>query len=106
MMPLCGVTKQRNSLICCNILTETSVKTHFHKRSGELDLLKAEQDFSFYLFIYFFRKRPRRCLHHHLHSPSVVSVSMLRLVSVRPQNEGITTPRSASSCAHDSSFSA
>lgn len=45
-MPLCGVTKQWNSMICCNILTETSVKTHFHKRSGELHLLKAEQDFS------------------------------------------------------------
>lgn len=42
-MPLCGVTKQRNSLICCNILAETPVKTHFHKRSGELDLLKPQQ---------------------------------------------------------------
>lgn len=62
MMPLCGVTKQRNSLICCNILAETSVKTHFHKRSGELDLLKAEQDF-------LSQKETREVsVHHHLHS--------------------------------------
>lgn len=99
-MLLCGVTKQWNSLICCNILTETSVKTHFHKRSGELHLLKEEQDFSS-------QKETREVsVHHHLHSPSVVSISMLRLVSVRPQNEGITALRSASSCTHDSSFSA
>lgn len=60
MMPLCGVTKQRNSLICCNILAETSVKTHFHKSSVQLDLLKAEQDF-------FSEKGSREVsVHHHL----------------------------------------
>lgn len=46
MMPLCGVTKQWNSMICCNFLAKTSVKTHFHKRSRRLHLLKKEQDFS------------------------------------------------------------
>lgn len=46
-MPLCGVTKQWNSLICCNILTETSVKTHFHKRSEELTLIKDRIRFLF-----------------------------------------------------------
>lgn len=45
-------------------------------------------------------------MHHHTRNHSAVSISMLRLVSVRPQNEGITALRSASSCAHDSSFSA
>lgn len=44
-MPLCGVTKQWNS-ICCNFLAKTPVKTHFHKRSRRLHLLKKEQDFS------------------------------------------------------------
>lgn len=100
MMPLRGVTKQWNSLICSNILAETSVKTHFHKRSRELHLLKAEQDFSSQ------KEIGGVSLPHHLHSPSVVSFSILRLVSARPQNEGITTLRSASSCTHDSSFSA
>lgn len=100
MMPLCGVTKQWNSLICCNILAETSVKTYFHKRIREQHLLKAEQDFSS-------QKETREVSEpHHLHSPSVVSVSMLRLVSVRLQNKGITTLRSASSRTHDTSFSA
>lgn len=100
MMPLCGVTKQWNSLICYNILAETSVKTHFHKRSWEPHLLKAEQDF------YSHSETKEVSVHRHLHKPFVVSIFTLSLVSVRPQNGGITTLRSASSCTHDSSFSA
>lgn len=100
MMPLCGVTKQQNSLKCCNILAETSVKTHFHKRKQGTRLTKGGTRF-------FFQRDTREVSElHYLHSPSVVSISMPRLVSVRPKNEGITTLRSASSCAHDSSFSA
>lgn len=100
MMPLCGVTKQWNSLICYNILAETSVKTHFHKRSWEPHLLKAEQDF------YSQKETTEVSENRHLHEPLVVSIFTLRLVSVHPQNGGITTLRSAGSCAHDSSFSA
>lgn len=44
-MPLRGVTKQWNSLICCNILSQTSVKSYFHKRGRELYLLREERDF-------------------------------------------------------------
>lgn len=46
MMPLCGVTKQRNSVICCNFPAKTSVKTYFHERGRQLNLLGREQDFS------------------------------------------------------------
>lgn len=63
MMPLCGVTKQQNSLKCCNILAETSVKTHFHKRKQGTRLTKGGTRF-------FFQRDTREVSElHYLHSP-------------------------------------